>query len=108
VSLKPLKSYLIFFAILYEPQLFFEILTMRLSRENARLFYRCRFFQNCVSLVQVSNKGENHISTHFHDYSASSIIRPCWATFFQNLGRIRKVSIVGFLPSTTYTTLKRT
>jgi len=21
-------------------------------------------------------------------YSASSIIRPCWATFFQNLGRI--------------------
>ena len=27
---------------------------------------------------------------------------------FQNLGRIRKVSIVGCPPSTTYTTLKRT
>jgi len=42
------------------------------------------------------------------EYSASSIIRPCWATFFQNLGRIRKVSIEVCPPSTTYTTLKRT
>jgi len=41
-------------------------------------------------------------------YSASSIIQPCWATFFQNLGQVRKVSIVGYPPSTTYTTLKGT
>ena len=41
-------------------------------------------------------------------YSVSSIVWPCWATFFQNLGRIRKVSIVGCPPYTTYTTLKRT
>jgi len=55
------------------------------------------------------NRGNRKLPTvSLWKYSASSIIRPYWATFFQNLGRIRKVSIVGYPPSTTYTTLKRT
>ena len=40
------------------------------------------------------------------NYSPSSIIRSSWATFSQNLGRIRKVSIIRYPPSTTYITLK--
>ena len=47
--------------------------------------------------------------THFlslRKYSASLIIRTSWATFFQNLGRIKKVSIIKYAPSITYTLLK--
>ena len=46
----------------------------------------CKPICDCV-FHQLSNKHFFNGYT-FYEYSASSIIQPCWATFFQNLARI--------------------